>query len=603
MKKWFGAGVALLLASTPAVLIIGGVLVVAMVAGLMTAFSAGLGAVAGHEVSKSENGQCLADNGGGSGTPTTASQKEYVRTTIGIAKTMGVSEKGQIIALMVMFQESGIQNYANTGENHFGYPIGQGSSQSTQWWLDTAKLSLEYPHDATGKDADSVGLYQQRASAGWGDGGGYSAASSGDHGRKAIERLLDPRWSAQAFFGGDGGSPNRGLTDINGWEGMSLTQAAQTVQGSAFPMAYAKWEDKARALVTANSDAEEIPLLDGSTGGGSDTGGSGDDSGSGDEAGSATQKPMKEGTYTLTSDYGPRPQPTPQSPPFHTGTDFGAPLGTPIYAAAEGTVAAAGPISNGFGQWVVIDHQIDGQKYSTVYGHIFPTSIKVAKGDKVTAGQEIAGVGTEGNSTGPHLHFEVWKNGAIPYGSGEHMDPMAWVQGDHTSNGTGTSCDEAGGNSNAGSAAQGTAKQVIDAAKSQLGLPYSWGGGALNGPSGGFGAGLGVIGFDCSSLVRYAIYNGTGKTYELPRVSHDQWNATKSNTVPYADIQPGDLLFYARGGRVYHVAMALGDGMMIEAPKPGQFVQIVPTREANVIGVTRPDYKSTEADEAQAGSK
>lgn len=591
MKKWLGGLAALVVAASPLTLIIGAALVVAMVGGMMAAFSGGLGAVGGYQANQSENGQCTAGDGGGTGIPTTASQEEYVRTTIGIAKTMGVPEKGQIVAVMVMFQESGIQNYANTGENHFGYPIGNGTSKSTQWWLDTAKLSLEYPHDATGSDADSVGLYQQRVAAGWGDGGGYRAETSGDHGRKAIERLLDPRWSAQAFFGGDGGPSNRGLTDISGWEGMSPTRAAQTVQVSAFPQAYAKWESKARALVTSNSDAPAIPLMGGGGGDADDS----DDSGSDDSSGgssSATQMPMKEGTYTLTSDYGPRNAPTAGASTWHKGQDFGAPLGTPIYSAADGTVAAAGATS-GFGQWVVIDHHVDGQKVSTVYGHVVPSSIKVSKGDKVTAGQEIAGVGSEGYSTGPHLHFEVWMGGRLPTGSGQHTKPMAWIDGQHTSTSPGTDCDNAGGDNNAGSAAEGTAKDVIDAAKTQIGVPYSWGGGALDGPSEGFDAGAGINGFDCSSLVRYAVYQATGETYELPRVATDQWNATKQNEVSWDEMQPGDLMYWERGGRMYHTAIYLGDGKMIEAPRTGLDVRITDVRKANFGGATRPDYKDS----------
>lgn len=586
MKKWLGGLAAFALASTPLTLIIGAALIVAMIGGMMTAFSGGLGGVAGYQTNQDENGQCTAGDGGGSGNPTTASQEEYVRTTIGIAKTMGVSEKGQIIAVMVMFQESGIQNYANTGENRFGYPIGKGTSQSTQWWLDTAKLSLEYPHDATGKDADSVGLYQQRASTGWGDGGGYKAETSNDHGRKAVERLLDPRWSAQAFFGGEGGPDNPGLLDVDGWESMSLTKAAQKVQRSAFPSAYAKWESKARALVKSNSDAPEVPLL--GDDGGED---SGDDSNGGNSA-SDTQMPMKEGTYTLTSSYGPRTAPTAGASSWHKGQDFGAPLGTPIYSAADGTVAAAGKAS-GFGQWVVIDHQIDGQKVSTVYGHVVPSSIKVSKGDKVTAGQEIAGVGNEGFSTGPHLHFEVWLGGRLPKGSGKHTNPMDWINGEHTSTERGTDCDNAGGDDSSGSAAEGTAKEVIDAAKTQIGLPYSWGGGSLEGPSEGFGRGAGVVGFDCSSLVRYAVYQGTGKTYELPRVANDQWNATKKNTVSWDEMQPGDLMYWERGGRMYHTAIYLGDGKMIEAPRTGLDIRITDARKANFAGATRPDYKES----------
>lgn len=594
MKKWIGGLGAALVAATPLTIILAGALVFALLAGLMSAFSGGLGAIVSKEATSQEQGQCTAGNGGGWGSPTTASQAEYVQTVIGVAKSMGVSERGQIIAVMVMFQESGIQNYANTGENRYGYPVGNGTSQSTQWWLDTAKLSLDYPHDAKGKDADSVGLFQQRVSAGWGDGGGYTAASSGDHGRKAIERLLDPVWSAQAFFGGDGGPAPSGLTDIEGWESMSLTQAAQTVQGSAFPQAYAKWESKARALVKEHGDAPEVPLTGegGSGDAGSDSGADeGEESGS---AGSATQMPMKEGTYTLTSDYGPRNSPTAGASSWHKGQDFGAPLGTPIYAAADGTVAAAGATS-GFGQWVVIDHQVDGTKYSTVYGHVVPSSIKVEKGDEVSAGDEIAGVGSEGYSTGPHLHFETWRGGRLPTGSGQHTNPMDWVEGEHTATSPGTECDNAGGDNNSGTASSGTGKEVIDSAKTQLGVDYSWGGGNLNGPSEGFAQGAGITGFDCSSLVQYAVYHGTNKEYELPRTATEQWNATKSNEVSWDDMKPGDLIFYGDGGNMHHVAIYMGDGKMIEAPRTGLDVRVTDVRDSGFGGATRPDYSDSAA--------
>lgn len=83
-------------------------------------------------------------------------------------------------------------------------------------------------------DLDSVGLFQQRPSAGWG----------------LVEQLTDPAYAARLFYGGPN-NPNRGYTrgllDISGWQSMSLTEAAQRVQISAYPDAYAKWEASARA--------------------------------------------------------------------------------------------------------------------------------------------------------------------------------------------------------------------------------------------------------------------------------------------------------------------------------------------------------------------
>ncbi len=86
---------------------------------------------------------------------------------------------------------------------------------------------------------------------------------------------------------------------------------------------------------------------------------------------------------------------------LHAGVDFGAPIGTPIVAASNGTALAAGPVA-GFGQWVKLQH---AGNVTTVYGHISRWTVTV--GQAITAGQLIAYSGNEGHSTGPHLHFEV----------------------------------------------------------------------------------------------------------------------------------------------------------------------------------------------------
>jgi murein DD-endopeptidase MepM/ murein hydrolase activator NlpD len=100
---------------------------------------------------------------------------------------------------------------------------------------------------------------------------------------------------------------------------------------------------------------------------------------------------------------------------FHYGIDLANAIGTPIVAAADGVVAESGPAS-GFGLWIRIRHS-DGT--ITVYGHI--NRSLVVEGQKVRAGQEIAEMGNRGNSTGPHLHFEVWN------AAGQKINPVIWL--------------------------------------------------------------------------------------------------------------------------------------------------------------------------------
>lgn len=89
----------------------------------------------------------------------------------------------------------------------------------------------------------------------------------------------------------------------------------------------------------------------------------------------------------------------------HPGIDLAAPTGTPIYATGDGVVTRAGWV-NGYGNFVEIDH---GNGYITRYGHA--SRIFVSVGDQVTANQNIAAVGCTGRCTGPHLHYEVLKDG------------------------------------------------------------------------------------------------------------------------------------------------------------------------------------------------
>lgn len=91
---------------------------------------------------------------------------------------------------------------------------------------------------------------------------------------------------------------------------------------------------------------------------------------------------------------------------FHYGMDFTAAIGTKVYATGDGVVKDVQSIGGGYGRWIMIDHGFD---YQTLYAHLSGFNVKV--GDQVNRGQVIGFVGNSGTSTGPHVHYEVHKNG------------------------------------------------------------------------------------------------------------------------------------------------------------------------------------------------
>ena len=133
--------------------------------------------------------------------PLTREMAVNARTVVSIGRSLGVPEYGLVVALAAAAQESGLRN-------------------------------LTYG------DRDSIGLFQQRPSTGWG----------------TPTQILEPTYAARLFFGGPK-NPNaantRGLLDIPGWQAKSVTDAAQSVQLSGFPTAYAKWETSARSWLAA----------------------------------------------------------------------------------------------------------------------------------------------------------------------------------------------------------------------------------------------------------------------------------------------------------------------------------------------------------------
>ena len=111
-------------------------------------------------------------------------------------------------------------------------------------------------------------------------------------------------------------------------------------------------------------------------------------------------------TFTITSYFGTRVDPISGEIKTHGGTDIAAPGGTPILAAADGTVVVASYDADGYGFYVKLKHD---DTYSTIYGHC--SALLVSAGQTVKQGQVIAKVGSTGYSTGNHLHFEVIQNG------------------------------------------------------------------------------------------------------------------------------------------------------------------------------------------------
>ena len=133
--------------------------------------------------------------------------------------------------------------------------------------------------------------------------------------------------------------------------------------------------------------------------------------------------PMRKGTYSMSAHFG-KAGPL-WSSGYHTGQDFSAAAGIPVYAAKGGTVTVsstswAGP------NYVIIDH---GNGIETTYAHMMRADVKT--GDRVRGRQQIGAIGSLGNSTGPHLHFEVHVND-------KGVDPMPWLTGDFSPSVVGT---------------------------------------------------------------------------------------------------------------------------------------------------------------------
>ena len=124
--------------------------------------------------------------------------------------------------------------------------------------------------------------------------------------------------------------------------------------------------------------------------------------------------PVAPGSFRLTSGYGYRTHPIFGNHSMHMGIDYAAPLGTPIHAVTDGTVVYTGAGRLGrSSELVILEHTIEDTTFYSWYVHMYPDGIFVEVGQQVRAGEVIAEVGNNGNSTGPHLHFEIHTEQAL----------------------------------------------------------------------------------------------------------------------------------------------------------------------------------------------
>lgn len=123
----------------------------------------------------------------------------------------------------------------------------------------------------------------------------------------------------------------------------------------------------------------------------------------------------------ISTDFGPREAPCSGCSTFHKGIDMNPGVNTPIQAIANGVVVEASAVDNGgLGVYAVIEHIIDGEVITSVYAHMREETLLLAVGEQVAVGQQVGNVGNTGQSTGPHLHFEIHEDGAP-------VDPFVWL--------------------------------------------------------------------------------------------------------------------------------------------------------------------------------
>lgn len=338
----------------------------------------------------------------------TDEQRRNAAIIMRVGKQVGASSRDLLIALMTAMQESGLRN-VNYG------------------------------------DRDSLGLFQQRTSMDWG----------------STKQIMNPEYAARAFFLGAG--TNKGLLDYDQRNSWSLTQAAQQVQRSAYPDAYAKHEDAARKLLgNINPGDENTPgTLGAATTGVPD----------GPTLGQALEETLGSHLDGATSEGG---------------------------ALGEVSNSALGEVASPLGE-------VTSSALATTGG----------VGELAPAGAQVPD----------------WALPSVEELTGQKVEvgPDGWRG------------------------------EVAQLARKMLGTPYVWGGTSPNG-------------FDCSGLLQY-VYGKVG--INLPRISADQ--ARSGKRIGFDNLRVGDLVALdnsSRNSGADHIGIAIGNGMVIHAPRPGASVEI-----------------------------
>lgn len=331
----------------------------------------------------------------------TPMQMSRAAAVVHAGREMGIPDRGIVVALATASQESGFKVYANDGKGDDLAADQKGIA-----------ASLNLPHDAVGTDHGSLGVFQQQWPW-WG----------------SMSELMDPATSARKFY--------QALVQVPGWESLPVTVAAQRVQRSAYPDAYADDQPLAEQLlevIGANSTAVGASAQPAAATGsdpyglgpvtpqlvdGVYTGGTADCVMPAALGGQVVFPLPQDSGYVDQHNFG---QTGGRWSTMHTGNDYSVACGTPVFAVHAGTVEFDSSHKSWAGPNFVRITTGPGQ-LATWYAHMETRSVEA--GQQVQAGQQIGTVGTLGNSSGCHLHFEVHPRGGSIYE--DPVDPVTWL--------------------------------------------------------------------------------------------------------------------------------------------------------------------------------